>query len=374
MPLQSRLLACCVLLPVLAIAQPRSNPDPYQRAQGMLNSHRWQDALDTFNAPARPGSDPAGMLYWKAFAQAQLGRRTDALAGIAQIRAIPGNGWLAEAAALETALHGDFKPEPEQAELYKPLDAARGNSDRFLGVARKMLSEPHVPEVKNRMIFEIQRVGGANGRALLEELFFGGSNPDVQRNAISSLGRVDPQALLDAYWKMPSVDLKSFAVTVLGTSRDKKRVLEIARAEKAENLRSAAYIMLLEAGGEAELKGLLDAEPSARLKQSTDTLMGVRRKNKEKALAELQSAEPGTRRMAAIALSRAPDPAVTRALQTAYGREKDSSVKNAIVFGLIQSREFELLRALAGAEEDLQSKRMILQQLIQDDEGIKTIR
>ncbi len=340
----------------------------------MLNSHRWQDALDVFNEPARRGADPAGTLYWKAFAQAQLGRKTDALAAVAQLRAIPENGWMGEAAALESALRGDFKPEPEQAELYKALDAARRDSDRLLDIARKMLSEPHVPEVKSRLMFEVQRVGGAGARALLEELVFGGANPDVQRNALSCLRTVDPQALLEVYWKVPSVDLKSFAVTILGTSRDKKRVLEIARAEKAENLRSAAYMMLLEAGGEAELKGLLDAEPSARLKQSAGMMIEVRRKNREKALAELESAEPGTRRMAAIALSRAPDPAVTRALQMAYGREKESAVKSAIVFGLIQNREFELLHTLAGAEEDLQSKRMILQQLIQDDEGIKTIR
>ena len=59
----------------------------YQRGQGALDAKRWDDAVQYFTeVAAKNGPRADGALYWKAYALKKLGKNSEALAAIAELR------------------------------------------------------------------------------------------------------------------------------------------------------------------------------------------------------------------------------------------------------------------------------------------------
>jgi tetratricopeptide (TPR) repeat protein len=367
----SCLVTALVLLSAAAFSQTPS-PSP----QDLLNSHRWQDALDALSQAPQRGADPEGTLYWKAFALAQLGRKDEALAALRQVRAANANsGWHKEADALETALLGQFQPEIEDTQISLELSRAKGEPERVIAIARRIWAEPHTPRAKFFPLSAVLQIDSSAGRELLKQVALGSVNPEMQRSALSTVGRSDPQFLADLYPNLTSEESKSMAITVLGTQRKPGLILQLVRGEKSERLRMVAYsALVMEAGAIVDAQSLLADEPNPQLKKRVTAMIESQQGGAGAALARLRSPDPNVRRTAVTSLARSSDPLAGPALEAAYTVEKDEQVKSMIIFSLMQLREFDRVRALAYAEKDTATKRTILLRLISDDEGIKTIR
>lgn len=365
-----RLLLVLAFLPIAAVGQVPNTV--LYRGPEFLNAHRWQDAVDVFSQPAPTGVEREKLLYWKAFALAQLGRKQEALSALAQIPTT--NHWYPEARALEEALRGEFRPEVESAEIYQSFNEARKDPERTLELARKILAEPHTTGIKSTALSLVQRLDSPASRDLLKQIV-GGGNPDLQVSALSSLVRADPQALVEMYPGIADESLRRMIFAVLGTQKDKQRIVQLARLEKAEQVRLAAYsVLVMQAGGATEALGLLATEPSDRLRRNVGLMIDSQRRFSDTALSDLRSPDPKLRQRGAGTLARSSEANAGIALQAAYANETDPDVKNSIVSALVQLREFDKVHSLAAAEKDIGVKRSILQRLIMDDEGIKTIR
>ncbi len=60
--------------------------DLYEQGTDALDEGQWDRAVAVFGEAARqPGERADGALYWKAYAQSKLGRRTEALATLAEL-------------------------------------------------------------------------------------------------------------------------------------------------------------------------------------------------------------------------------------------------------------------------------------------------
>ena len=125
------------VLSVTLAAQPQQAPQPgplgrgkaetardderlYERGQKALDSRRWDEALANFGeVAARGGTRADGALYWKAYTQYKLGRSSDALATIEELRTKHSTSrWLDDAKALEAEVRSaqGRPPSPESVD------------------------------------------------------------------------------------------------------------------------------------------------------------------------------------------------------------------------------------------------------------------
>jgi hypothetical protein len=365
-----RLAAACAFLPVLAFPQ-----DSYQQGQQALNRHRWQDALNLLSRPASPSADAEGIAYWKAFSLAHLGRKEEAAAMLRELRsANPSGRWVKDSEALEASIRNGLPPEPETSEIMTPLySLARRDPDRAVTEFQALLEAPHVPELKSYVVTSMSSTRSPRARTVLEQLARGSMSPDVQRYALSILGRLDPKALMEIYWATGESRSRSYMQVIFNGLRDKQHLADIARKEKAEGLRSNALHLLMEAGGEAEAGELLAAEPPGELKLQAEVWLAGLKRDTEAALGNLKSPDPAARQRAATSLVRGGDAAIDQALAAAYAEEKDPQVKSAITFSLGRRLSFDVLLALAKAEPDVELKRSLARQMLDTDEGLRML-
>src|SRR5262249_40306146 len=90
----------------------------YDQGTDALDAGQWDRAAAGFAETARaPGDRADGALYWRAYAQNKLGRRSDALATLQQLKTrFPKSRWSNDAAALELELRGARNVAPESVD------------------------------------------------------------------------------------------------------------------------------------------------------------------------------------------------------------------------------------------------------------------
>jgi hypothetical protein len=366
----ARAFAFLISVPILAIAQ-----DTYLQGQQALNRHRWQEALELFSRPAQPSVDDEGLAYWKAFTLAHLGRKDEAGAMLREVRAAkPAGRWVKEVDALEAAIKKGLPAEAETSEVMTPIyNLARRDPERATADLEAILKAPHVPEIKSYAVTSIGSMRSEGAKALLERLARGSMSPDVQRYALSMMGRQDPKLLLDIYWATTETRIRTFIEVCFNNLRDTERLLEIARNEKTENLRSNAIRMLVDSGGEVEAAALIAKETSAELKDEGEAWLASLKRTTETALADLKSPDTAVRQRAVNSLYRGGDAEIDRALARAYAVEKEPQVKSGIGYTLVRRHSFDTVAALARSEQDMDLKRSLARQLMDTDDGLRVL-
>jgi tetratricopeptide (TPR) repeat protein len=222
-------------------------------------------ALDRFSQVISSGSSRVeGALYWKAYALNKLGRRDEALAAIAELRkSYPSSRWLEDAKVLELetrqASGQSMSPEGESDEDLKLLalnGLMQSDPDRALPLVENLLKGNQSPKLKKNAVYVIAQNSSPRAQQLLEQVARGSVNPDLQIVAIRYLSQqkrnqVNTVSLLwEIYGSAGDVNVKREIVSGLSTDH----LLQVAKSDKASELRLMAIQRLGNGGGDAQVR------------------------------------------------------------------------------------------------------------------------
>src|SRR5262249_1720167 len=134
----------------------------YEAGRDAIEEGRFDRAVERFTRLiAMKSNRTDAALYWKAYSQAKLGQRADALSTLADLqKQFADSRWIRDARALEVELRQasgqTVTPESQNDEEMKLL-ALRGimqsDPDQALPVIEKMLAGTNSPKVKDRALF-----------------------------------------------------------------------------------------------------------------------------------------------------------------------------------------------------------------------------
>ena len=195
----------------------------------------------------------------------------------------------------------------------------------------------------------------------------GGSNPDLQMNAIKYLGvhggRENRAALAEIYSSTPDVDIKKRILSSFMVAGDKERLLNAAQAEQNPDLRAEAVRQLGVMSAHEELWTLYQKESSVDVKKQIIRAMFTG--GNASRLIELAKSEqnPELRLLAVQNLGVMGSRQTADALVEIYGTSKDAGIRKAAINGLFIQNNAEGLVALARKESDPAMKKEIVQKL-----------
>ncbi len=270
------------LAPALAQDEGKAQTErAYKRGTQALDGRQWEKAVQAFAEVPRDAQRGDGALYWKAYAQNKLGRRTEALADLAELqKSFPNSRWLTEAKALELeARQASGQPvatesaADDELKLLAISSLLSSDPERAAPLLEKVLQGTHSPKLKERALFVLTQSGSPRAREVVASIARGQSNPDLQRKAIQHLGlfggQQSRQILAEVYASSTDREVKKQVLGALFLGGHGENLVELARTEKDAELRRAAI-------GNLGLMGKRWGEPlTALYAENTDT--GVRK-------------------------------------------------------------------------------------------------
>jgi HEAT repeat protein len=282
----------------------------YQQARGAIEQNRYDRALELLDQViAENGSQSDAATYWKAYSQARVGRRADALATIANLqKQFPKSRWLNDARALDVEIRQaagqDVSADAlanEELKLLALRGLMRNNAESVLPTIEGILSGTSSPRVKDQALFVLSQNRTPRTRSIILGFAKGSSNPELQLRAIRYLGMMGgpeagdtlddiyrsaadadvKRAILRSYAAAgvrdkllalaksePSVDLRAEAVQQLGALRAVTELVDLYRTDQAPEVKRAAINALAGQRNAAALVGLARAEKDLELKKA----------------------------------------------------------------------------------------------------------
>ena len=253
--------------------------DLYDEASEAMDDGNYKEAAEKFAEVAALGGEKAdGALYWQAYSLSKLGRRSEALAKLAELqKSHPASRWLKEAKGLDLEIRqqGGEKVSPENEEDTDiKLMAINGlmNSDpeRAVPLLEKLLNSNQPPKIKDRAMFVLAQNSSPQAREVMGRIARGQSNPDLQRKAIRNLGLFggaeSRRLLADIYASSSDVEIKRAILGSFMLSGEKEKLLAAAKSERVPELRSEAVRQLGLVGAQNELWQLYQSESSDEVK------------------------------------------------------------------------------------------------------------
>jgi HEAT repeat protein len=348
----------------------------YERARDLIENSRFDRAIVELDRliPLRSNRTDAA-LYWKAYVQARLGQRPEALTTIADLtRQFPESRWLKDARAIEVEVRQSsgqpVSPASQDDEDLK-LMALRGlmnsDPDQALPVLEKMLTGANSPKVKDRALFVLSQSHSAKAREIIANVAKGNANPDLQMRAIRYLGMMggtDSRTLLaDVYRATPDISVKRAILRSYMTSGDRERLFALAKGETDQTLRAEAVRQLGVMNARAELQQLYTSESSIEVRKQILQAMFVG--GDADRLIELAKGEkePELRRVAIRNLGLMKRPGTTEALVSIYNSDQNPEVRKAVINALFIQNNAAALVTLARAEKNVEMKKEIVSKL-----------
>jgi len=355
----------------------RNDNTLYGRGLTALDDHHYAQALDDFTeVVSRGGPKADGALYWKAYTLNKLGRRDDATAAIAQLRAsYASSRWLEDAKALEIEVkQASGKPVSPESEADDDLKLmalnglSQSDPERTYPLIEKLLKGPASPKLKKKAVYVLATNSSPRAQQLLEQIARGKGNPDLQVTAIRYMveNKQQPnraQVLLEIYSSTNEPAVKQEILNAYQNSHDSDHLLQIFKLEKDSGLRGDALRGLGDNSGNAELWQLMQAEPSPEGRIQIINAM-YRGGNTEKLTEVARTDKDPKVRIAAInvlASYRAPNMGETMA--SLYASEQDPQVKRNIINHLSNQRNAKGLVDIFRKESNIDLKKDILQRL-----------
>jgi TolA-binding protein len=254
----------------------------YRNGTRAIDRHDYDTAIaemDKVIGAKAPRAD--GAYYWKAYAQAKLGRTSDAMKSLADLhRNYPKSAWLNDAKALEVEIRQragqPMSPDAESNEDLKLL-AMNGlmNSDpaHATPLVEKVLNDPkNAPKLRERALFVLARSNAPEARQTVVRLAEGSANPDLQLKAIQYLGVADSKGntamFADLYRRSSDNAVKRTVLQVLFARKDRDALLSLAKTEQNVDLRRQAIQFLGAMGATDALGELYGTESSEDAKRS----------------------------------------------------------------------------------------------------------
>jgi HEAT repeat protein len=249
--------------------------DAYDEGSDAIDEEEWSRAIRHFErVVAMNGKRADAALYWKAYALSRAGRRPDALAAIAQLKATaPKSRWLDDAKALEIEIRQESGQRPavesqsdEEMKLIAINSLMHSDSDEAVPMLEKFLTGGASVKLKKKALFVLSQGDSPRARQVVTEIARGQRSPQLQSEALKYLGlfggEQSRQALAEIYASTSDLDVKTQVLHSFMLSGDQVRVLAAARGEKDPALRDAAVKTLGIMGAEEELWQLYRSETS----------------------------------------------------------------------------------------------------------------
>lgn len=359
------------LVPWPAQAEPQKDA-LYQEARKDLDAGRFNAAADKFGkSAAQGGKDADAALYWKAYAQKKGGKSGEALATLRQLAsAHPKSEWQDDARALEIEIRGAAgqRPDPEdeaddETKLYALNGLMASGSKQAVPLILKFLDGPHSAQLKGQALFVLSQSDSPEARKTLLEVARGTRHPELQKQAIESLGAAGDAEALGEIYSVSSPAVKLMILDGYMAANAEEQIIAAARGEKDPAVRREAIDLLGPIGARGELRQLYRGADAATKKQILDglavagdveALSGIARDEKE----------PGPLRREAIeGLGISDSPQATSALKSLYTGSSEAWVREAAIEGLFIQDNAKALIELYRAEKDSRMRREIVKKL-----------
>jgi tetratricopeptide (TPR) repeat protein len=248
----------------------------YRSGTRAIDRHDYEKAIAQMDQViAAKGNRTDGAYYWKAYAQAKLGRTSDALRTLDELqRNYPKSAWLndAKALAVETRQQAGqpVSPETEGNDDLKLLainGLMKSDPSRAMPLVEKLLNDPNnAPKLRERALFVLSRSNAPEARQTVARLAEGSSNPDLQIKAIQYLGISDSKenaALFpELYRRSTDNAVKRAVLQTMFVRKDRATLVNIAKTEQNPDLRRQAIQFLGAMGATDALAGLYTSESS----------------------------------------------------------------------------------------------------------------
>ena len=348
----------------------------YDDGREDLDEDRYDHAAEKFRQLAEmngPQTDAA--LYWKAYAENRLGKRSLALATIADLkRRFPQSRWQKDASALEIEVQQSTgqpaRPESQSDDELKML-AIQGlmNSDpeRALPLLEKVLNGSASPREKAKALFVISQSGSPQSREILGKIARGQSNPELQRKAVEYLGIFGGgearKTLAEVYASTTDASVKHAILRSYMIGGDHERLFAAAKGEKDESLRREAIRQLGLVHGATELEQLYQAETSSDIRREIIQAFFLAGDSARLLQAAQSEKDPQVRRAAIRNLGLVHSADSGKALQAIYAKETDREVREEVLNAFFLQNNAAALVAIARAEKDPELKKTAVQKL-----------
>lgn len=372
----------------------------YRDAQSALDAARWAEASELFGAIAeKKNSDSDAALYWKAYAEEKLGRRTEALQSLKRLRAgFPKSAWIDDADALEMTLRpgGPISEGPvtagpalsgpagsgpvvagggasvdEDLQLYALDGLMAMESSRALPILQKLLAGNRSLKVKQRALFVLSQSDDPEARAILVATAKSGKPEELQIEAVRSLGIAgDPEdirSLQEIYRAVPGAETRGAILEAYLIAGEEKPLLDAARSDADPRMRSKAIELLGALDATSALVDLYRAERSTEVKGKILEGMMIAGDKAQLLDAARNETDRALRGKAIELLGAAQG---DRELVELYAATADRDLREKIVQGLMIAGNGKAMVDLLRKEKDPELKKTILQHLsMMDDDA-----
>lgn len=346
----------------------------YDDGREALDDDHYEKAVAEFAELAKlngPQTDAA--LYWKAYAENKLGKKTASLATINDLKAkFPQSRWKKDAEVLELEAKGGGASQNVTVsdkcgdELVALALQGIMNSDAARGIAiiEKRLNSPGCPKEKPKLLFILAQSGQPQAIEILAKIARGQSNPDLQRKAVEYLsmfgGGKAHQLLQELYQSTNDESVRRAVIKSYLLSGDKESLFAAAKNEKNESLRREAIRTLGLTGGTSELDQLYKSETSIDLKREILQAFFLAGDSARMEQAALNEKDVELRRSAIRNLGLMGH---SDLLQSIYAKETDRSLKDEVLNAYFISGNAKALVAIAKTEKDPSLKKEAVQKL-----------
>jgi HEAT repeat protein len=368
-------LACATTVFAHEDGQSREEQE-YESAREAIDEEQWGDAIEGFDRViALKGARVDVAMYWKAYAQYHANQRADALTTLAAlIKSYPQSRTVEQARALELEVRNSSgqpvnpaNVQDEELKLYALQALGQQDPAQAVPMLEKMIAGQNSVKLKARAMFVLAQMSDPRARQLLARLAKDGARPDVQSKAIQYLGvhgGAENRALLEeVYQSTADVGVKKRVLQAWMVSGQKDRILAAVNGEKDPDLRGNAIQMLGVMGAQDELSKLYAQEPTKEAKKRILQAMFVG--GRADPLIQLAKGErdPELRATAIRNLGLMNSTATGATLVEMYNSDRDPAVRKAVVEGLFLQANAEALVSLARKETDADMKHTIVKRL-----------
>jgi Skp family chaperone for outer membrane proteins len=350
--------------------------DKYEAALDAIDDSRWEEARGDFDQIVRDGGSNAdAALYWRAYCEDKLDRRSDALASIADLEhKYPQSRWQNDAKALDLQVRHEtgqpVSPQSQSDEELKLLainGLMQSDSSQALPLLEKVLNGTGTPRLKERALFVLAQSGTPEASQILVRIAQGNSNPELQTKAVKYLGLFGGsrgiEALGQVYASSSDEDVKRAILQSFMLAGARDRLLAAAQNEKNVDLQREAVQMLGVSGARDDLWKLYQAGPPEEVRRAILQAMFVA--GDADHLVELAKSEKDEDlRITAIHdMGLIGSDRTGSTLVSMYAGAKDSATSRAVLQALFLQGNAQAIVDIARKETDSDLKKEAVQKL-----------
>lgn len=349
--------------------------DKYEAGLDAIDDSKWDKARQTFDDIVENGGTNAdAALYWRAYCEDKLGRRSDALGSVAELEhKYPQSRWQNDAKALEVQVRNEtgqpVSPQSQDDEELKLLAInalMQSDPSQALPQLQKVLSGTSSPRVKERALFVLAQSGTPEASQILLHIAEGNSNPELQLKAVKYLGLFGGskgvEALSQVYASSNDEEVKRSILQSFMLAGARDRLYAAAQSEKNADLQREAVQMLGVSGDREDLWKLYQATPPEEVRRAILQAMFI--SGDADHLEQLAKSEKDADlRIAAIHSMGLMGERTGSTLVSMYAGAKDAEVSRAVLQALFLQGNAQAIVDIARKETDPEMKESAVEKL-----------